>query len=971
MNKRKLFQRNTSLNSEILIEKSQRSYCKNSKGITLIALVISIIVMLIFAGVSLNATIGDNGIITQAQNANYAQSVATLQDFINQYYVENYDKLESANSKIDSLRTGNESKQWFYQTQMGYVVYTEPTTGKSYACYLINKDGLPSEIKNSIIGGDAGEKQYRDYATFKDVYGITADLKVYYCSDGFSSAIGINQSDFNEDNPLRVIFDSNSKLGNLIMGEAEICTAQTVKAVKELTIDENSGINDFSEFYNLTSLNKLTLNNVNIQSLDGLENALMLKYIYLNNCTISNFDAIKKCTGLEYLYLYKSNDEQVNAIFSAMQGVDYSNLKYLGIFGYDWIKHGITDDRTNGTKGKVTDINILSSLTEKTKESIQYLYLSNNKIQSIQCLSGFKNVSVLRIDTNELTTLNGLENMSNLKYLRASGNKLGNDEDIENLSSSDALISLNNKKQLYMLDLRSNTNLHHISYIENNSNLRYLWLTNDENLKENELTTDTMKNLIAVCGTNARIPTKYNFAITTNKSIKVDVSNQTIISSTFESTLKNNTNLKYLNIHNLKLTNSNGVTLSDDEFTTCLNNTLSTLTSVAYLQMSNLSQIKNINFLSNMKNLKELDLRNTPQITDLTILENLRNSNKMSLGTLIINNDSIDLTKIQNVISKLNGGSYWHNDAGLVLGTNNLYKKLPNCINITNLVMHVSWKDPVGTRGTGVNVDLSNCTKLTNFSTYETYSNYKMPNSVTSITYSYVHQGSLDASQCSNLKTLNFGDQCDFDILKSAVSKLSNNNTLENLSIQNFGNMSDLEFFSDLKNCTTLKNLSIVSSFRNNAYNSMEGVENLKYLESLSLSYCNKLKKISNLENMQKLKSLSITTSGLTTVDTTSNLDKLPELESLNLSNNNISDITGIYNCKKLASLNIQNNCIYDMCAIIDDDGNTKTYNNISMLANLNYTKGVGVLKNLYLAGNSFTDFSEVQALQWNNHNGW
>ena len=38
---------------------------KNQKGITLIALVISIIVMLILAGVSLNATIGDNGIITK------------------------------------------------------------------------------------------------------------------------------------------------------------------------------------------------------------------------------------------------------------------------------------------------------------------------------------------------------------------------------------------------------------------------------------------------------------------------------------------------------------------------------------------------------------------------------------------------------------------------------------------------------------------------------------------------------------------------------------------------------------------------------------------------------------------------------------------------------------------------------------------------------------------------------------------
>ena len=45
-------------------------------GITLIALVITIIVMLILAGVSLNATIGENGILTQAQNARFAQEDA-------------------------------------------------------------------------------------------------------------------------------------------------------------------------------------------------------------------------------------------------------------------------------------------------------------------------------------------------------------------------------------------------------------------------------------------------------------------------------------------------------------------------------------------------------------------------------------------------------------------------------------------------------------------------------------------------------------------------------------------------------------------------------------------------------------------------------------------------------------------------------------------------------------------------------
>ena len=44
--------------------------------------------MLILAGVSLNATIGDNGIITQAQNATYMQSIATLEEYLQNQYVK-------------------------------------------------------------------------------------------------------------------------------------------------------------------------------------------------------------------------------------------------------------------------------------------------------------------------------------------------------------------------------------------------------------------------------------------------------------------------------------------------------------------------------------------------------------------------------------------------------------------------------------------------------------------------------------------------------------------------------------------------------------------------------------------------------------------------------------------------------------------------------------------------------------------
>ena len=44
--------------------------------------------MLILAGVSLNAIIGDNGIITNAQNATIKTSIASLEEFLNEKYVD-------------------------------------------------------------------------------------------------------------------------------------------------------------------------------------------------------------------------------------------------------------------------------------------------------------------------------------------------------------------------------------------------------------------------------------------------------------------------------------------------------------------------------------------------------------------------------------------------------------------------------------------------------------------------------------------------------------------------------------------------------------------------------------------------------------------------------------------------------------------------------------------------------------------
>lgn len=56
---------------------------KEQKGITLVALVITIIVLLILAGVSISLVMGDNGVLGQAANAVDATELGSVRDELN------------------------------------------------------------------------------------------------------------------------------------------------------------------------------------------------------------------------------------------------------------------------------------------------------------------------------------------------------------------------------------------------------------------------------------------------------------------------------------------------------------------------------------------------------------------------------------------------------------------------------------------------------------------------------------------------------------------------------------------------------------------------------------------------------------------------------------------------------------------------------------------------------------------------
>jgi len=53
---------------------------KNQKGITLVALVITIVVLLILAGVTISMVMGDNGVLSNSQKAKYESAKGTAED---------------------------------------------------------------------------------------------------------------------------------------------------------------------------------------------------------------------------------------------------------------------------------------------------------------------------------------------------------------------------------------------------------------------------------------------------------------------------------------------------------------------------------------------------------------------------------------------------------------------------------------------------------------------------------------------------------------------------------------------------------------------------------------------------------------------------------------------------------------------------------------------------------------------------
>lgn len=149
-----------------------RKNLKEKQGITLIALVITIIVLLILAGVSIAMLTGQNGILTQANNAKIEQSHGAVREAISLAYNEWQIELNTAsNVKVASTEVvtikGEEEKA--LATNTTFLQFLE---SKGYI-----KEGTPDVLDVEAL---TGSKQSLGNGTgTDDVYKIEGDDSNY------------------------------------------------------------------------------------------------------------------------------------------------------------------------------------------------------------------------------------------------------------------------------------------------------------------------------------------------------------------------------------------------------------------------------------------------------------------------------------------------------------------------------------------------------------------------------------------------------------------------------------------------------------------------------------------------------------------------------------------------------------------------------------------------------------------------
>ena len=229
----------TKISKEIRInKKSARRNYSNQTGITLIALVVTIVVLLILAGVSINAIFSENGIIKRAKDAQNKMDQATQNDL---------DSINELNNWIDGKTNGttgggttggdaNPSTTSKISTLVGTVVDKNTKAEDAYG----NKITIPKGFKVVAHGTVAGSATYT--YSGDNIPAVQDGIVIENGTDGNQFVwvpVGTIKNKNNTTNTItlgRYEFDSNT---GALKSNTPVQVASVENCTQEVTINTN------------------------------------------------------------------------------------------------------------------------------------------------------------------------------------------------------------------------------------------------------------------------------------------------------------------------------------------------------------------------------------------------------------------------------------------------------------------------------------------------------------------------------------------------------------------------------------------------------------------------------------------------------------------------------------------------------------------------------------------------------------
>ena len=258
---------------------------ERQQGITIIALVITIIVLLILAGVSIAMLTGDNGILNQANDSKIETAVGTVKEQIKSSQGEKIIQEEKVTP--ETLLSEGKARR---TVQLG-------ENDKYYMYYALKENSL-----EGMQGLGKG-----DLISLKDVFLIDDDLNVkYIASNGKEYGDQISKKILEDETEIRFSSKAFSEYISKISGVAEEemkfkwMKNQTSLVIADPEVDS---LQDLAFFPNLITL-KIGNDHSgktapNIVSLDGIENCTKLTNITIIYGPDKDYKALSKLKNLK------------------------------------------------------------------------------------------------------------------------------------------------------------------------------------------------------------------------------------------------------------------------------------------------------------------------------------------------------------------------------------------------------------------------------------------------------------------------------------------------------------------------------------------------------------------------------------------------------------------------------------------------------------------------------------------------